>query len=553
MADVSSTPAASAARKGSGSGNDPHLRPPHHLHLKALTSSAVTLGWRRPEHLHGKHIEYEVFRNGHRVGVARHTHFEDRHVKPNRTYRYRVRTRLHRRHGPKSRALKVHTPAAGALTQQLVDRLFWRAGFGPSDADRFLWQGQPASSLVNHFLTAPYTLEATATPPTYQGNPIDPLASDPELQMEWLDRMQRTTNPFVERLNFFWHRHFAVSRDAGIPSAFLLAYRDRLRRYSDFASNPGASFIDLALEMTTQDAAMSMYLTGFLNVKSSPNENYAREFMELFTLGVTNSAGQPNYTQSDVHDLARCFTGYTLDQATGVVTFNPALHDTGTKTVLGHTGNFDAPTAVGIVLSHPSHAPFIVGELWGEFIASPIPADALSSLTAAYISSGLQLAPVLRGILSHPLIFESLNEPPLTKPPVVYTVGVLRALGVPLRDTWQTTALYNMQQQPYHPPNVAGWEGGLAWMNTSTSAARFDLIMRCQGLVPEVADVPNETPQQAFDRAYQACGSPWIAPATKSQLLAYAGSAPTSTAAKRRERQYALRAFILGGPDGQVM
>jgi hypothetical protein len=141
----------------------------------------------------------------------------------------------------------------------------------------------------------------------------------------------------------------------------------------------------------------------------------------------------------------------------------------------------------------------------------------------------------------------------MIKPPVVFTVGVLRALGAPLRDSWQTSALYNMQQQPYHPPNVAGWEGGLAWMNTGTSTARFDLIVRCQQLLPAVADVPHETPQEALARAYAACGSPWISAAAVSALLAYAQQAPTNTAARRRERQYALQAFILGGPEGQVM
>ncbi len=140
MGGVSSSPTASAARKshGSGGANDPHLKPPRRIHVKALTSFTVTLVWRRPSHLHGQHVEYEVFRNGHRVGVAKHTHYEDRHLKPNRTYRYRLRTRVYKRHGPKSRPLKIHTPAVGAvpssLTQQMVDRLFWRAGFGPSDS-----------------------------------------------------------------------------------------------------------------------------------------------------------------------------------------------------------------------------------------------------------------------------------------------------------------------------------------------------------------------------------------------------------------------------------
>jgi uncharacterized protein (DUF1800 family) len=542
-----------------------------------VTAASVGLAWRRSRAAkgHGK-LRYVVYRDGREIATSAHTAFVDHHVRAATKYSYAVRAfdARHKR-SRRSRALVVSTPAGAVassggpgttapggaapgpgpatMTQAMVDRLFWRAGFGPSAADRQTWTGQPASALVDHFLTTPNTLAATATPPTMQGKAIDPLASDPELMMEWLDRMQRSTNPFAERLNFFWHRHWAVSRDAGIQNDWLIAYRDRLRKYSDLAANPQASFHDLALEMTTQDAAMSEYLTGYANVKGSPNENYGREFMELFCLGVTNDAGQPNYTQTDVSELARAFTGYHLDFNTGIVTLQPSSHDSGQKAILGHTGAFDAPQAVAIVLSQASHAPFLVHKLWREFITAPIPTDALADLVATYTGNGFMLVPLLRKLLSHPLMFASLDEPDMIKPPVVFAVGVLRALNAPLRDTWQTDALRNMQQQPYHPPNVAGWEGGVAWINTNTAQARFDLIVRCQGLLPAVADVPGETPQQAFDRAYATCGSPWLSPATQALLLTYAQQAPTSTAAKRRERQYALCAFLLGGPDAQVM
>lgn len=530
---------------------------PQQFHATKVTPTAVALAW-KPVRVKGHQVTYDVFRDSKKIHSGHRQHsFTDRHVQPNRRYRYRVFARVQRHHGPGSRRLYVSTPALPppkpTLDQAMVDRLFWRAGFGPSAADRAAWIGKSPSALVDYFLTAPNGLAPTTSPATYQGNPIDPLASDPELQMEWLDRMQRATNPLVERVNFFWHRHFAVSRDAGIPSAFLLAYRDRLRRYSDFAANPNANFHDLALEMTTQDAAMSLYLTGFLNQKNKPNENYAREFMELFTLGITDLNGNPNYSQTDVHELARAFTGYTLNQSAGTVSFNPSLFDSGSKTILAQTGAFDAPAAVKVVLSQPSHAPFLMRKLWNEFIPAPIPLDAQNQLVYTYVASGYKLAPVLRVILSHPLIFDSLSEPTMIKPPVVYTVGVLRALGAPLRDTWQTAALYNMQQQPYHPPNVAGWEGGLSWMTTSTSSARFDLVVRCQGLLPEAADIPNETPTEAIFRAVAACGQPWISAAALATLVAYAQQAPTATAGQRRERFYALCAFILGGPDGQVM
>jgi uncharacterized protein (DUF1800 family) len=544
--------------------------PPEHLHALTVTSSLVSIAWRR-SHDHGPRVHYEILRNGRHVAHVHAGRFDDRHVKPSTAYRYAVRTVDGDRRSKRTRILYITTPGAvtaatvvpppppppappPALTQAMVDRLFWRAGFGPSDAERSQWTGQPIADLVEYFVSAANTLTPTATPPSYYGSPIDPLDSDDELQMEWLDTMQRSTNPFVERLTFFWHRHFAVSKDAGIDSPSLLAYRDRLRRYADFATTPTASFSNLALEMTMQDSAMSQYLTGYLNVKYAPNENYAREFMELFTLGVTDANGNPNYSQSDVHNVARAFTGYQLDfsMTPPVVTFTPDIADTGVKTILGQTGAFDAPGAVALILSQASHAPFLVTELWNEFIAAPIPGDALASLTSAYLQSGTQLQPLLHGILSHPLIFDSLDEPTMIKSPVVYAVGVLRATGAPL-EAVQTDALADMLQQPYHPPNVAGWPGGLAWMTTGTSVARFSLIPECQGVMAPLTDVPTETPAQAYARAYAACGSPWLSEATQAVLLALAASAPATRAAQRLERQYALRSLILGGPDGQVM
>jgi Protein of unknown function (DUF1800) len=146
-----------------------------------------------------------------------------------------------------------------------------------------------------------------------------------------------------------------------------------------------------------------------------------------------------------------------------------------------------------------------------------------------------------------------LSEPMMIKSPVVFVVGVLRTLGTPLRDTVQTSALHNMTQEPYHPPNVAGWDGGLSWMTTTTSVARFQLVVSCQQLLPTVADVPTETYQQAYLRAYLTVGSPWLSPQTQAILAHFAQQAPAGTAAQRQARFYALCQLMLGGPDGQVM
>jgi len=306
-----------------------------------------------------------------------------------------------------------------------------------------------------------------------------------------------------------------------------------------------------------ESPSMLRYLTGEDSIKRAPNENYGRELMELFLLGVTNAQGQPNYSETDVKELAKSFTGWQIDDddpdhATSY--FNQSRWYDGAKTVLGKVGNFHHRDAVDVVLAQPAHAPFLLNILWGEFIATPPDAATMAKLTATYIGSGLQIRPVLRRILTHPLIFESLGEPNLIKPPVVYAAGMMKALGVGVTSELPYDLLDDMGQLPYFPPTVAGWEGGTAWLNTNTALSRFQLANKLVNL-PQLApqDVPGEAPDAAVTRAWQAVGSPWMADGTRSALLAYAGRAPVATAAQRKARQLVLRALILGGPDGQVM
>jgi uncharacterized protein (DUF1800 family) len=452
----------------------------------------------------------------------------------------------------------------------MVTRLFWRAGFGPSAADLSTWTGKTVEQLVDHFLDTPQQLTATSTPPTAGSSgfaALDPLASDTDLILEWVDHMQRAQNPFIERLTFFWHRHWAVSRAEGGAAKWIVTYRNLLRTYGDLASNPDKTFKQLAWDMTTNDGAMSYFLTMCRNEAGQVNENYAREFMELFCLGVVDADGNAPYTQTDVAELARAFTGWRLNEQPadpnfGQVTFGPGYHDNGTKTLFGQTGNFTTAQAVDLVLDRPAHAPFIVRKLWGEFVSQPIPQATLDSLTTEYKANGFKLKPLLRGILTHPLMFASIDEPDMIKPPIVLTVGILRALDVPMRWFWIPDVLDLMQQMPYYPPNVAGWEGGLSWLNTNTVQARFELVLRvlylkhrgyAGGTATPPADVPGETADAAFDRAYARAGSPWLSAATTTQIKALGAAMPAGNATARAQRQYSLLAYILAGPDYQVM
>ena len=181
------------------------------------------------------------------------------------------------------------------------------------------------------------------------------------------------------------------------------------------------------------------------------------------------------------------------------------------------------------MLSQPAHPAFIVGALWSEFIVDPPDPATLQNLTSIYTKSGFQLKPLLQAILTHPLLFDSIAEPNMVKPPVVYVVGAMRALGVGVTDSTASDYLDAMGQQPYFPPNVSGWEGGLSWLNTDTALARFSFISTLVSTMT-IADVAGESADAAFARAYTATGSPWLASGTQSLIQNLAASANASTA-----------------------
>jgi uncharacterized protein (DUF1800 family) len=210
------------------------------------------------------------------------------------------------------------------------------------------------------------------------------------------------------------------------------------------------------------------------------------------------------------------------------------------------------------VLTQGGHAPYLVNKLWGEFIPTPIPPATLQQLSSDYVSGGHQIKPLVRSILTNPLLFDSVSEPNMVKPPVVFVAGAMRALGLGVTDSGPADYLDSMGQLPYFPPNVSGWEGGLSWLNTNTALARFGFIGDAIANAPngspaKVIDVPGETPGAAFDRAYGAVGAPWISDGTRALIQGFAQSAAAKSSNDRIARQVVLRTLILAGPDAQVM
>lgn len=449
------------------------------------------------------------------------------------------------------------TYADKRMTTGMVDRLFWRAGFGPTAADRARWTGKRVASAVDWMLKTDPTL--IGPPPNNNGVPLAPTASDTDLVLEWLDRMVRADNPLPERLTLFWHGHFANNRN-DVTAQMIFNQIGLLRSSSNFAINPNADVRTL-MQQITIDPAMLRFLTGEANVKGRPNENYAREVMELYCLGITAPDGSPNYSEDDVKELARALSGWrinTANPAAPFAFFTPARWDAGVKTFLGHSGAFNTEQAIDIVLSHPNHPQYLMRKLWTEFVGAPPEPAMLADLVGTYVRRGRRLRPVVRKILTSRALFTSIGEPTVIKPPIVYTAGAMRSLGTFVTNGTPRTRMQSMQQEPYFPPDVSGWEGGAAWLDTNTAVARFRTITDVTGSTVtgqaiDATDVANETPQQAYDRAFEAVNRPWLASDTRTRLLDYATRAPAGSISQRRTRQRVLRSLMLGGPDGQVM
>src|ERR1051326_3057069 len=282
-------------------------------------------------------------------------------------------------------------------------------------------------------------------------------------------------------MTLVWHDWFATSNQS-VGSQRLMIQQNEL-----FREHGLGSFHDL-LERVTEDPAMLVFLNGSDNSKWSPNENCAREVMELFSLG----AGR-GYTETDVREQARALTGFRNDWKQGVgetnFRYDPKSHDTGAKTIFSRRGPFTWKDSVRLTVTHPDHPSFFVGKLWSYFVGAPPDAATQSGLRQIYVSSKLAIKPGVTAILVHPALYEG---PRLVKSPVVYTAGLLRRIGRPI-DTSAWTWIDQMAgQQLFYPPNVAGWDD-TRWLDTATWRGRWwvaSYVLRPYALDPATASQP---------------------------------------------------------------
>jgi uncharacterized protein (DUF1800 family) len=451
-------------------------------------------------------------------------------------------------------------PYAGPWNRRVAAHLLRRAGFGgaPADVDRLA--GMSVRSAIDSFITFADTASLPARP-ALTDPPIPPrglyrgmmmgVAPDSgtvdarkafqmqnnrirrqnliAMQQWWLARMIASPAPLQEKMTLFWHGHFTSSPEKQTSAQELLMQNQLFREYAL------GNVRDLTLHVS-QDPAMLRYLDNNVNVKAHPNENYARELMELFTLGIGN------YTEQDIRESARALTGWTFRKnpdGTGSFIDNRGAHDDGTKTFLGQTGNFSGNDVVEIIFKQPAAAKLFATKLLSFFVYMD-PEPALVNQVAALIAkNNFDMKPVMSTLLRSNVFFSDRAYRALVKSPVEFVVGTHQLFGIPEVAPVELATLRAMGQVLFYPPNVKGWDGGAAWLSSAT-------ILTRENFANGMAQNPNMMQGAAWISTAMRSMDPHavaklltetmlqgdVSPASIAQLVAYLGGAGQSALAE---------------------
>ena len=380
----------------------------------------------------------------------------------------------------------------------LLRRAAW-AGL-PAEIDAVMTDGIEAS--VDRLLD-PAGAPVVAEPPYGPGD----VPYSGEVMNAWFHRLAATSpTPALERLMWFWHGHFATSLEKVEWTDLVCRQLITLRRH-------GLGRFDDLLMAVTLDPAMNFYLDLHMSTADAPNENYARELMELFSLG----AGQ-GYTQSDVVQVGRAMTGYGLEEhfTSGRPvgsTLRPMLHDTGQKTIFGRTGAFDAADVIEMIVAKPECHRFVASRFWLRYAGTEAAPSVIDELASVFAAS-LRIDDLLRALLTHPAFYAPEVQGAVVNQPVESLVRFARGMELPFPDGlpresedddgdndddeafelywYLVEAGWSMGQLVGIPPNVGGWPDGLAWIDARHATGRLNAGRQLGHLVAELdGDVPD--------------------------------------------------------------
>ena len=368
------------------------------------------------------------------------------------------------------------------MTPQQARHLLVRTGFTPTQAEVDKIVGQSAQRAVADIVAAAVANKPKYAAPDFVSQPPpipyrllnskdeqqaqrqQQLREGVDMKVWWMREMLESPSPLAERMTLFWHNHFATSQQKVTRSQAMWRQHQLLR------DNALGSFSAL-LHGIAKDPAMLVYLDGDNNRKEAPNENFAREVMELFTLGEASQGG--GYTEQDIKEVARAFTGWSVEREDFTFKFRRPAHDTGSKTVLGRTGMFDGGDVINIMLTQPACGQFIVTKLWQEFV-SPMPdAKEVKRIAQRFSQNNYAISGAMVDLLTTQAFWDASNRGSLIKSPVDLVVGAVRQFGFSYSDVMPfVLKTAQLGQNLLMPPNVKGWPGHTDWINTTTLLER---------------------------------------------------------------------------------
>lgn len=323
------------------------------------------------------------------------------------------------------------------------------------------------------------------------------------LQSWWVEQMLTTQAPFVERMTLFWHNHFTSSIQKTLQPSLLFRQNVLFRRHAV------GNFAEL-LHAIARDPAMLVYLDGYQNVKGQPNENFARELLELFTVG------RGEYRETDIKAAAKAFTGWGIDNRTGKFIIRPDQHDSSPSSFMGRKGSFTGDEIIKILLDHPRTAERITEKFWRAFINTRPDYQLIKTWGAKFKQSGYNVKVLLRTLLNSEAFWLRYNRGTLVKSPVELVVGTLRTLPYPRESTEEILHTCRLLgQEVFDPPNVKGWAGGEHWINTQTLPVRNAFLAHLSrnsldGHTKARTKFPNVSEQQIVE---------WLLPVAPLQPL----------------------------------
>ena len=299
-----------------------------------------------------------------------------------------------------------------------------------------------------------------------------------DLSAWWLDRMRVSVDPLEEKMSLFWHGHFATSA-VKVQDAYFM-----WRQNQTFREHARGNF-GVLVKAISRDPAMIQWLDLRESKAAHPNENFAREVMELFTLG------EGHYTEKDVTEGARAFTGYRIDPHDSSFLFAVRDHDSTPKTFLGRTDVSDGDQAIDTILAQPACATYLAGKLWTFFAYENPPAPLVAALANTIRANKYEMRPVLHQMFTSQEFYSPTAVRTQIKSPIQWVVQTARAMETELPAKGPLAgALKQMGQVPFYPPSVKGWDGGKAWISTSTLLTRYNLA----GALLRVPKRPTEHP-----------------------------------------------------------